>query len=93
MNAAELLPTLLGAAVLLPLVSFFIILVFGPRKDESGEAFAYVSVAAIGGSAILSFAALAVWLTYHWPGSHDAEPVAAVEPVSAVQTDDIAPRV
>ena len=60
MNAAEFyISYLLGGAVLLPLVSFFIILVFGPRKDEPGEAFAYVSVAAIAGAALLSFIAMA----------------------------------
>lgn len=88
MNPADLLPFLLGTAVLLPLASFFIILVFGPRKDESGEAFAYVSVAAIAGAALCSFAALAVWLGSHWPGSHDAEPVAAADPISAVQAGE-----
>ncbi len=85
MNVAELLPYALGIAVLLPLASFFIILVFGPRKDEPGEAFAYISVAAIALAAVCSFFALAVWLGTHWPGAHEAEVVALAEPAAGVQ--------
>jgi len=87
MNADSLLPLLLGLAVLTPLLSFFIILVFGPRKDESGEVFAYVSVGAIAASACFSFAAMAIWLMFHWPGAHESE-VAHAEPVPVVQAED-----
>jgi NADH-quinone oxidoreductase subunit L len=89
MNAENLLPFLLGVAVLLPLASFFIILVFGPRKDdETGEAFAYISVAAIAGAALCSFAALVVWLGSHWPGSDESVAVHHAPP-PGVQVDEI----
>ncbi|MEO8496090.1 MAG: proton-conducting transporter membrane subunit, partial [Planctomycetota bacterium] len=64
---------LLGWAVILPLVSFFVILVFGPRMGKAGEHAASLATAAIALASILSFASLAIWL-YHHPisvGSHD----------------------
>jgi NADH-quinone oxidoreductase subunit L len=58
MQASELLPLLLGWATLLPLVSFFFILAFGPRMGTAGKCAAYLATGAIGGSALLSLAAL-----------------------------------
>lgn len=72
----ELLPTLLGWAVLLPLIAFAIVLVGGPRLGKGLGHGAYVSVAAILGAALLSFTSLFIWLGAHWPESshhhHDA---------------------
>jgi len=65
MDPQTTLHVLLGTAVLLPLFSFFIILVLGPRLGKGG---AYVATGAILGAAILSFISLfAVWLPVHWP--------------------------
>ncbi|MGE3779355.1 MAG: NADH-quinone oxidoreductase subunit L, partial [Pirellulaceae bacterium] len=62
------LPILLGGAVLVPLLSFFIILIAGAKwMGSAGENAAPVSVAAIALSAVLSFLALGIWLTHHWP--------------------------
>src|SRR5471030_548449 len=70
----SLLSVLLGAAVLLPLASFVLILFFGPRMGKSGEFAAYVAAGAIVCSGLLSFTSLAFWLGNHWPGdsSHHA---------------------
>ena len=55
MEAANWLPFLLGLAVLLPLVSFFAILIFGPRVGKAGESAAYLATGAIGFAAFLSW--------------------------------------
>ena len=47
MNPSDLLPTLLGVAVLLPLVSFFVILLAGPRLGKAGHNAAYVASSCI----------------------------------------------
>jgi NADH-quinone oxidoreductase subunit L len=78
-----LLPLFLGLAWLLPLGSFALIVLFGPRMGRAGKYAAYVATAAIMTSCVLSMAALGVWLFYHWPaaaghGEHAAGPVAAV---------------
>lgn len=67
----SLLPTLLLIAVLLPLASFFLILLFA---NSMGKSSALLATGAIGGAAVLSFVAfLFVWLPNHWPqGSHHA---------------------
>jgi NADH:ubiquinone oxidoreductase subunit 5 (subunit L)/multisubunit Na+/H+ antiporter MnhA subunit len=65
----ELLPTLLGWAVLLPLIAFAIVLIAGPRLGKGLGNGAYVSVAAILGAAVLSFVSLFIWLGAHWPES------------------------
>ena len=48
MEPADLLPTLLGTAVLLPLASFFAILLFGPRMGRAGRCAGYLATSAIG---------------------------------------------
>lgn len=78
-----LLPLFLGLAWLLPLASFALIVLFGPRMGRAGKYAAYLATAAIMTSCVLSLAALGVWLWYHWPaaaghGEHAAGPVAAV---------------
>jgi|GEM_PF-6230 len=68
----ELLPKLLLIAVLLPLLSFFLILLFA---NSMGKSSALLATGAIGGAAVLSFVSfLFIWLPNHWPqGSHHAE--------------------
>ncbi len=72
MDPSSLLPMLLGLAVLLPLGSFFVILLCSQWLGKSG---AYVAVSAIGGAAVLSFISFfVVWLPNHWPtASHHGE--------------------
>src|SRR5690348_1985513 len=60
----EHLPTIYGAAVLLPLASFFIILIFA---QQLGKFAAWVATSAILVAGLLSFLALGTWLTHHWP--------------------------
>ncbi len=58
----DVIPTILAAAVLLPLASFLLILLAGPRMGKHGSFAGYVATAAILGAACLSFLSLAVWL-------------------------------
>jgi len=68
MEPSDTLHVLLGIAVLLPLISFFVILLLGPRIGKGG---AYVATGAILGAAVLSFISLFfIWLPAHQP--HDA---------------------
>jgi len=71
MEAANFwLPFLLGLAVVLPLASFFAILVFGPRMGKAGESAGYLATGAIGFAAVLSFVSLFVfWMPNHPPGA------------------------
>ncbi|QDU28479.1 NADH-quinone oxidoreductase subunit L [Anatilimnocola aggregata] len=63
----DVLPYILAAAVLLPLASFFVILL-GATWLNLGKAGAFVATGAILGSAVLSFIALLfVWLPNHFP--------------------------
>jgi NADH-quinone oxidoreductase subunit L len=62
------LPKLLAIAWLLPLASFVLILLFGPRMGKAGKGGGYLATAAIGSSCVLSFVALfGVWLPKHGP--------------------------
>jgi NADH-quinone oxidoreductase subunit L len=66
----QLLPSFLGLAVLLPLISFFVILVAGPRMGQAGQNAAYLATGAIGSAAALSFFALFfLWLPTHYPSA------------------------
>lgn len=56
------LPLLLALAWLLPLGSFVLILLFGPRMGKAGNKAAHVATAAIVGSFVLSLSALVIWL-------------------------------
>ena len=49
---------LLGWAVLLPLISFFVILIFGPKMGKGGSLAGWVATLAIVGAGVLSFASL-----------------------------------
>ncbi|MEM8679915.1 MAG: NADH-quinone oxidoreductase subunit L, partial [Planctomycetota bacterium] len=71
------IPVLLGWAVLLPLISFVVILLFGPRLGKAGSMAGWVATLAIVGAGVLSFASLAIWLNAHPPlplahGDHGA---------------------
>jgi proton-translocating NADH-quinone oxidoreductase chain L len=60
------LPTLLGAAWLLPLAAFTLIVFFGPRLGHHGKSAGLVSIGAIVGACILSMTAMfGVWLPAH----------------------------
>ena len=64
MDSGPLLSTLLGWAVVLPLLSFWVILVFArPLGRNAG----YVAIAAIGGACLISFVSLFIWLGSNWP--------------------------
>src|SRR5262245_37588884 len=58
------LPTIYAAAVLLPLASFFAILLFA---RQLGHFASWVATSAILGAGILSFLALGLWLNNHFP--------------------------
>ena len=62
MTTEDILSLLLGLAVLLPLISFGAIAVFGPRMGKAGEYGGYVATGAIVGAFALSVIALAVWV-------------------------------
>src|SRR5262245_9993724 len=71
----ESLPTLYAAAVLLPLASFVIILLFARTLDKFA---AVIATSAILGAGFFSFLALGIWLTYHFPPPvHHGEHAAA----------------
>ena len=62
MDINSALPLLLALAWLLPLASFVLILLFGPRMGRAGNKAAHVATAAIVTSCVLSFTALVLWL-------------------------------
>jgi NADH-quinone oxidoreductase subunit L len=66
MELTSALPLLLGLAWLLPLASFAMIVLFGPRMGKSGRYAAYVATAAIVAGFVLSVTALGLWLS-HYP--------------------------
>jgi len=67
----ELLPEILGWAVLLPLISFVVIFLAGPRMGKAGSLAGWVATLAIVSSCFLSLCvAFPIWLVHHWP--HDA---------------------
>jgi hypothetical protein len=74
MGAVDAIPTLLGIAVLLPLISFGIIVFFGPKLGPHGKYAGYVACAAIGSGFVLSLLSLAIWLgRYSLPAPHVVE--------------------
>ncbi|MCD4726449.1 MAG: NADH-quinone oxidoreductase subunit L, partial [Pirellulales bacterium] len=87
MDINSIIPLLLALAWLLPLGSFALIVLFGPRMGRAGRYSAYLATGAIVVSCVLAFAALGVWLTENFPhavahGGHGHEAVAAVQPIS-----------
>ncbi|MBU4272804.1 MAG: NADH-quinone oxidoreductase subunit L [Planctomycetes bacterium] len=81
MDINSIIPLLLALAWLLPLGSFALIFLFGPRMGRAGRYSAYLATGAIVVSCVLSFAALGFWLTEHYPhaaaghGGHVAQPI------------------
>ena len=59
------IPSLLALAVLLPLFSFVIILIAGPRLGKYGSFAGTLAAAAIMGSCLLSLTSLKLWITEH----------------------------
>ncbi len=74
MDPVSTLPVLLGLAWLVPLASFTLILLFGPRMGKHGQGAGVLATAAIGTSAVLSLVALfLVWIpNYSFPPEHHA---------------------
>jgi NADH:ubiquinone oxidoreductase subunit 5 (subunit L)/multisubunit Na+/H+ antiporter MnhA subunit len=64
MDPGPFLSTLLGWAVVLPLLSFAVILVFAKSLGRNAG---YVAIAAIGLACLLSFISLFTWLGSNWP--------------------------
>jgi NADH-quinone oxidoreductase subunit L len=82
MDTGVLLSWLLGIAVLLPLASFVLILLFGPTMGKGGRQAGVCATGAILISCLLSFVALGIWLWHHPPavaehGGHAADQVQA----------------
>ncbi len=85
MSIDRFLPPILALAWLLPLASFTLIVLFGPRMGRSGKYAAHVATAAIVAGFALSLAALGLWLIHNPPaaaahGEHAA--MAGVQPIS-----------
>jgi NADH-quinone oxidoreductase subunit L len=75
MELSTLLPTLLGIAWLLPLASFTLIVLFGPRMGKHGVGASYLATSAIAIGALCSWFSLACWFGYYGfkPAEHGAE--------------------
>ncbi len=67
---SSIVPSLLGVAVLLPLLSFVIICLLGPRMGRNGEGAGYVALGAIVTSFVLSMVSLVAWLSSYPLVSH-----------------------
>jgi NADH-quinone oxidoreductase subunit L len=74
----SMLPFLLGLAVLLPLFSFWLILIVGRRLGHEGSAAATIATGAILGSFVLSVMAALIWFGEH-PPTAEHHPVAHVD--------------
>ncbi|MEX0586756.1 MAG: proton-conducting transporter membrane subunit, partial [Pirellulales bacterium] len=61
----ESIPTLLACAWLVPLASFALIWVFGPRLGHHGKNAGYIATGAILGSFLFSAVAMATWVGHH----------------------------
>ena len=68
MEPAQTLSILLAAAWLLPLASFVIIVLFGPRLGKHGVLASYVATGAILAALALSSCAFVYWLSLHGVG-------------------------
>ncbi len=81
MNLPAILPVLLGLAWLLPLASFTVIVLFGPRLGKHGKYGSAVATGAILSSFVLSVIALVGWVSQHpvTTAKHEAKEVTAVE--------------
>jgi len=87
MDAARLLPLVLGLAWLLPLASFAAIVLLGPRMGKAGRGAGFLATAAILAGFVLSLTALGIWAWEHpiSPVVHGGTEHAAqvsIEPIS-----------
>jgi len=80
------LPWLLGLATLLPLASFFFLLLFGPRLGKAFGHGEHIATGAIVAAGVLSFVALLVWLGHHFPGGGE-HPAAELGRVTSGEQD------
>ncbi len=90
MDLATTLPSLLGFAWLLPLASFVIIWLFGPRLGPAGKHGGYVATGAILGSFVLSLIALLSWTGKHGvfvEAHHGDSNAAALAPLDSAPVD------
>lgn len=89
MDLAELLPLLLGLAWLLPLVSFALIVLFGPRMGHHGRGAAWIATGAIVSGFVLSTVALGLWLAEHpvAAASHGEHAAHSMTEVAAITGD------
>jgi NADH-quinone oxidoreductase subunit L len=94
----NLLPVLLGAAWLIPLASFVIILFTGPRLGRAGVLAGYLATGAILSSFVLSLTSLVLWLGVHPPatpavhgGAHHAHAAPAATVHLAAYQDEVLP--
>ena len=78
-SLASSLPMLLGIAWLLPLVSFTLIVLFGPRMGKHGVGAAYLATFAIVVGFLLSALSLCLWI-----GGHPLSPVHAAAPEESI---------
>ncbi|MEX0678622.1 MAG: NADH-quinone oxidoreductase subunit L [Pirellulales bacterium] len=95
MDPVSTLPTLFGLAWLLPLVSFALIVLFGPRMGKAGIKAGYVATGAILASFVLSaFALFFVWLpNYDLPAeAHPATAESSAGGAHAGEVEHAAPR-
>jgi NADH-quinone oxidoreductase subunit L len=90
MDPITALPKLLGAAWLIPLVSFALIVFFGPRMGKAGGKAGWVATGAILTSCALSlFALFFVWLpNYKLPGPVEHHETAAAHAEGAHAAED-----
>jgi NADH-quinone oxidoreductase subunit L len=81
MELGSLLSNLLLGAWLLPLASFVLIVLFGPRMGKAGKGAGYLATAAIAGSLILSLIAMVSWIGRHGIGApgHGSEHAAKAD--------------
>jgi len=82
MELERLLPLLLGLAWLLPLASFALIVLLGPRMGRGGRCAGYVAILAIAAAMVLSLAALAAWLIAYPLGGDAHAAARAAKPIS-----------
>ena len=77
MSPDHLLPILLGVAWLLPLASFTMIVLVGPKMGKAGAFASTVATGAILSSFVLSVIAFGIWHFQHLGARDDAHPAAA----------------
>src|SRR5690242_20540951 len=70
-DLSTLLPFFLGAAWLLPLASFTLIVLFGPRMGKHGAGAGWLATSAIGVGFLLSLVALISWVGKYGIGPAD----------------------